>query len=358
MKVLVTGGAGYIGSHTCVELLESGHDVFVIDNLSNGHEVAIKRIRNITNCKLGFVNADIRNTNALDRIFAEFKPDAVIHFAGLKAVGESVVEPLTYYNVNVGGSISLLEAMDRAGCMNIIFSSSATVYGIPHYLPYDENHPTSPINPYGQTKLIVEQIIQDWVSVNEKRRGSSLRYFNPIGAHPSGQIGEDPQGLPNNLMPFISQVATGRREYLQIFGSDYETKDGTGARDYIHVQDLANAHVKTLYSQAKLQPFEVLNIGNGKAITVLELIKSFQCASGVSIKYKLSPRREGDLPAFWSNASLAFEKLAWKPRFKIDQMCKDTWRWQKNNTNGYDIDNYDDIQPSNAYLKDQTLAKN
>jgi len=330
MRVLVTGGAGYIGSHTCVELLEAGHEVFVIDNLSNGHEAALNRIRNITNCELGFMNADIRDSNALDEIFIKFKPEAVVHFAGLKAVSESVVEPLKYYNVNVGGSISLLDAMDRADCMKIVFSSSATVYGSPDYLPYDEKHPTCPVNPYGKTKLIVEKLIQDWVSVNEKRKGSSLRYFNPVGAHPSGQIGEDPHGAPNNLMPFISQVASGRREYLQIFGNDY-----------------ADAHIKTLQCQATLKSFEVLNIGNGKGITVFELIKSFECASGVSIRYKLSPRREGDLPAFWSDASLAFEKLAWKPQLTIDHVCKDTWRWQSNNTRGYNDSNHDDAELSN-----------
>ena len=341
MRVLVTGGAGYIGSHTCVELLEAGHEVFVVDNLCNGHVAALERVRGITNCELQFMNADIRDSSALDEIFKTFKPDAVIHFAGLKAVGESVVDPVKYHDVNVGGSISLLEAMDRAGCMKIVFSSSATVYGIPDYLPYDEKHPTCPVNPYGQTKLIVEKLIQDWVSINEKRRGSSLRYFNPIGAHSSGQIGEDPQGTPNNLMPFISQIASGQREYLQIFGNDYETKDGTGARDYIHVVDLANAHIKTLHCQDELNSYDVLNIGNGKAITVLELIDSFQCVSGISVKYQIAPRREGDLPAFWANTSRAQKKLAWKPQLTINHMCKDTWRWVKNNTKGYTNSHYE-----------------
>jgi len=340
MRVLVTGGAGYIGSHTCVELLEAGHEVFVIDNLCNGHEVALERVRGITSCELQFMNADIRDSNALDKIFNGFKPDSVIHFAGLKAVGESVSDPLKYYDVNVCGSISLLSAMTKAGCNNIVFSSSATVYGKPQYLPYDEKHPTSPINPYGQTKLVVDNLIKDWVYVNEKRRGSSLRYFNPVGAHPSGQIGEDPHGAPNNLMPFISQIASGRHEYLQIFGNDYDTKDGTGARDFIHVVDLANAHIKTLNCQENLNPYEVLNIGNGKAITVLELIETFQYASGVNIKYEFSQRRNGDLPTFWANSSLACEKLAWKPQLTIDQMCKDTWLWQKNNPNGYDVSSY------------------
>ncbi len=342
MRVLVTGGAGYIGSHTCVELLKSGHEVFVVDNLCNGHEAAIERVRDITNCDLQFMNLDIRDSNALDKVFNEFKPETVIHFAGLKAVGESVKEPLKYYNVNVVGSISLLEAMDRANCMKIVFSSSATVYGAPEYLPYDEKHPTSPVNPYGQTKFLVEKLIQDWIAANKERRGTSLRYFNPVGAHPSGLIGEDPQGIPNNLMPWISQVASGQRKYLEIFGSDYSTRDGTGARDYIHVVDLAVAHIEALHCQPNLEPFEVLNIGNGKETTVLELVDNFQRASGIRIKYELSPRRDGDLPAFWADASLAFEKLGWEPQLSIIQMCKDTWHWQKNNPIGYDQENHYD----------------
>ena len=246
MRVLVTGGAGYIGSHTCVELLKAGHEVFVIDNLSNGHEAALDRIRLITNCELQFMNADIRDLNALDKIFNTFKPDSVIHFAGLKAVGESTADPIKYYDVNVGGSISLLTAMSNAECNNIVFSSSATVYGKPKYLPYDEEHPTNPVNPYGRTKLMIENIIHDWTKVDLKRKGTVLRYFNPVGAHESGQIGEEPIGVPNNLMPYIAQVADGRREHLNIFGNDYDTTDGTGARDYIHVVDLALAHLNAL----------------------------------------------------------------------------------------------------------------
>ena len=258
MRVLVTGGAGYIGSHTCVELLEAGHDVFVIDNLCNGHEVALERVRNITNRELQFTNADIRDANALDTILNNFKPETVIHFAGLKAVGESVAEPMKYYDVNVGGSVSLLSAMSKAGCDNIVFSSSATVYGEPQYLPYDEEHPTNPVNPYGRTKLMIEQIIYDWVKLDTNRRGTVLRYFNPVGAHQSGIIGEDPNGIPNNLMPFIAQVATGELEYLRIFGNDYETRDGTGVRDYIHVVDLAAAHIQALHCQTNLEPFEII----------------------------------------------------------------------------------------------------
>ncbi|MDB2537302.1 UDP-glucose 4-epimerase GalE [Amylibacter sp.] len=334
MKILVTGGAGYIGSHTCVELLKAGHEVFVIDNLSNGHESALERVRLITNCELQFMNADIRDSNALDKIFNTFKPDSVIHFAGLKAVGESVVDPVKYYDVNVGGSISLLSAMSKAECNIIVFSSSATVYGEPQYLPYDEEHPTNPVNPYGRTKLMIENIIQDWTKVDIKRRGTILRYFNPVGAHESGQIGEEPIGVPNNLMPYIAQVADGRREHLNIFGNDYDTLDGTGARDYIHVVDLALAHTIAL-SQNKLNKFEILNIGRGKSTTVLELIKSFEETSGVTIKLKYSPRRDGDLAAFWANSSKSFEKMSWKPKRNIKNICEDTWRWHKLNPTGY-----------------------
>jgi len=334
MKVLVTGGAGYIGSHTCVELLEAGHEVFVVDNFCNGHETALKRVRVITNCELQFMNADIRDTNALDKIFNTFKPDSVIHFAGLKAVGESTADPIKYYDVNVGGSISLLSAMTKAGCKNIVFSSSATVYGKPQYLPYDEEHPTNPVNPYGRSKLMVENIIYDWTKVDTKRNGTILRYFNPVGAHESGQIGEEPIGVPNNLMPYIAQVADGRREHLNIFGNDYETTDGTGARDYIHVVDLALAHTRAL-NQNKLDKFEVLNIGAGKSTTVLELIKSFEETSGVRIKFKYSPRRDGDLAAFWADSSKAFEKMNWKTERNIKNICEDTWRWHKLNPTGY-----------------------
>jgi len=330
----VTGGAGYIGSHTCVELLEAGHEVFVVDNLCNGHEAALERVRDITNRELQFTNADIRDANALDNIFNTFKPEAVIHFAGLKAVGESTADPIKYYDVNVGGSISLLTAMSKAECNNIVFSSSATVYGKPKYLPYDEEHPTHPVNPYGRTKLMIENIINDWTKVELNRKGTVLRYFNPVGAHDSGQIGEEPIGVPNNLMPYIAQVADGRREHLNIFGNDYETADGTGARDYIHVLDLAQAHIVAL-NQIKLDKFEILNIGGGKSTTVLELIKIFEEISCVPIKSKYLPRREGDLAAFWADSSKAFEKTSWKPERNIKNICEDTWRWHKLNPTGY-----------------------
>ncbi|MDB4078007.1 UDP-glucose 4-epimerase GalE [Amylibacter sp.] len=337
MRVLVTGGAGYIGSHTCVELLESGHEVFVVDNLCNGHEAALERVRGITNRELQFTNADIRDANALDEIFNTFKPDAVIHFAGLKAVGESVADPVKYYDVNVGGSISLLTAMSKAECSNIVFSSSATVYGEPQYLPYDEKHPTNPVNPYGRTKLIIENIINDWTKVDKERKGTILRYFNPVGAHESGQIGEEPIGIPNNLMPYIAQVAVGRRECLNIFGNDYETTDGTGARDYIHVVDLALAHVSAL-NQDKINNFEIFNIGGGEGTTVFELLKIFEETCGVTIKFKYLPRREGDLAAFWADSSKAFEKMSWQPQRNINNICEDTWRWHKLNPIGYGIE--------------------
>ena len=334
MRVLVTGGAGYIGSHTCVELLEAGHEVFVVDNLCNGHEAALERVRGITDRELQFTNADIRDANALDNIFNTFKPEAVIHFAGLKAVGESVANPLKYYEVNVGGSVSLLTAMSKAECNNIVFSSSATVYGNPQYLPYDEEHPTNPVNPYGRTKLMIENIIHDWTKVDLKRKGTVLRYFNPVGAHESGQIGEEPIGIPNNLMPYIAQVADGRREHLNIFGNDYETADGTGARDYIHVVDLALAHTNAL-NKNKLDRFEVLNIGAGKSTTVLELVSKYEEISGVTIKFKYLPRREGDLAAFWADSSKAFEKTSWKSERNIKNICEDTWCWHKLNPTGY-----------------------
>ena len=336
MRVLVTGGTGYIGTHTCVELLNAGHEVFVIDNLCNGHEEMLERVRGITNCELQFMNADIRDLNVLDKIFNDFKPEAVIHFAGLKAVGESVANPLRYYDVNVGGSISLLTAMTKAECSNIVFSSSATVYGDPKYLLYDEEHPTNPVNPYGRTKLIIENIINDWTKVDTKRRGTILRYFNPVGAHESGQIGEEPIGVPNNLMPYIAQVADGRRKHLNIFGTDYETADGTGARDYIHVVDLALAHTSAL-NKNELNNFEILNIGGGIGTTVLELVSKFEEISGVPIKFKYLPRREGDLTASWADSSKAFEMMSWKTERNIKNICEDTWRWHELNPTGYGI---------------------
>lgn len=335
MKVLVTGGAGYIGSHTCIELLTAGHEVCVIDNLSNGHIEAIERVKRLSNKNLTFFKLDIRDSAALKLIFSEFNPESVIHFAGLKAVAESVLEPLNYYDVNVNGTTSLLNAMAVTNCINFVFSSSATVYGKPDYLPYDEEHSTRPVNPYGRTKLMTENILNDWSSTNIKRRATALRYFNPVGAHPSTLIGEDPLGIPNNLMPFIAQVAVGSRDILNIFGDDYDTFDGTGVRDYIHVVDLARAHVAAIEKQQYLNSFEIINLGSGKGTSVLELVKAFELISGVNIKINISKRRDGDLDESWANPTKALEKIGWKTVFNISDMCRDTWAWQKNNPQGY-----------------------
>lgn len=335
MKVLVTGGAGYIGSHTCLELLRSGHDVSVVDNLDNGSEEALVRVQRLSNRTLLFVRCDVRDAQALDGIFDQFEPDAVIHFAGLKAVGDSVAEPARYYDVNVGGTAILLGAMERAGCANIVFSSSATVYGEPEYFPCDENHPLSPINPYGRTKLMGENLLEDWSSAKHSRHAVALRYFNPVGADTSGMIGEDPNGIPNNLMPFISQVAVGRRECLQVCGDDYDTLDGTGLRDYIHVLDLARAHIAAVEQINTLEPFEVINIGTGKGLSVLQMVKEFEKQSGKTVRYQISQRRPGDVPAVWAEASKAIDKIGFKTTRGIVEMCQDTWRWQSANPTGY-----------------------
>ena len=335
MKVLVTGGAGYIGSHTCLELLRSGHEVYVVDSLYNGSKEALKRVQQLSNRSLWFSQCDVRDAGVLDEIFDQFKPDAVIHFAGLKAVGESVAEPARYYDVNVGGTAVLLAAMGRAGCANIVFSSSATVYGEPQYLPCDENHPLEPINPYGRTKLMGENLLQDWSSAIQGRYSVALRYFNPVGADASGLIGEDPNGIPNNLMPFISQVAVGHRDCLQVFGDDYDTLDGTGVRDYIHVVDLAQAHVAAVEQLETLEPFEVINVGTGEGLSVLQMIKEFEKQSGKTVRYQISQRRPGDAPAVWAEASKAIDKIGFKASRGIIKMCQDTWRWQDANPTGY-----------------------
>jgi UDP-glucose 4-epimerase len=335
MKVLLTGGAGYIGSHTCLELLRSGHEVLVVDSLYNGSEEALARVQRLSNRTLQFSQCDVRDAHALDEVFDKFKPDAVIHFAGLKAVGESVAEPARYYDVNVSGTATLLGAMERAGCANIVFSSSATVYGEPQYLPCDENHPLSPINPYGRTKLIGENLLLDWSSAKQGRHAVALRYFNPVGADASGLIGEDPNGIPNNLMPFVSQVAVGRRKCLQVFGDDYETIDGTGVRDYIHVVDLAEAHIAAVERINKLEPFEVINIGTGEGLSVLQMVKEFEKQSGKNVKFQIVPRRLGDAPAVWADASKAAEKIGFTAKRRAAEMCHDTWIWQIQNPNGY-----------------------
>ena len=332
---MVTGGAGYIGSHTCLELLRAGHEVHVVDSLDNGHAEALERISRLSNRELGFTKCDIRDGSALDEVFSMFKPDAIIHFAGLKAVGESVTDPARYYNVNVGGTAVLLGAMERAGCEGIVFSSSATVYGEPQYLPYDEAHPTRPVNPYGRTKLAAEELLRDWTLSQEKRHAVALRYFNPVGADASGEIGEDPRGVPNNLMPFVAQVAIGRREVLRVFGDDYDTRDGTGERDYIHVTDLALAHVAAVERMDDLEPFEAINVGCGIGVTVIELVEEFRSVSGAKVELQVVGRRSGDLPAFWADVGQAKRKLGWQASMTLRNMCADTWRWQSQNPNGF-----------------------
>lgn len=335
MKVLVTGGAGYIGSHTCLELLKSGHQVSVVDSLYNGSKEALTRVQRLSDRTLAFSQCDVRDASALARIFDKFKPDAVIHLAGLKAVAESIVEPERYYDFNVGGTATLLGAMERSGCGNIVFSSSATVYGEPQYLPCDENHPLEPINPYGRTKLMVEILLDDWSNAKQSRHAVALRYFNPVGADASGLIGEDPNGIPDNLMPFISQVAVGRRECLQVFGDDYETIDGTGVRDYIHVVDLAQAHVDAVEKINTLSAFETINIGTGEGLSILQMVKEFERQSGKSVRYQISQRRPGDSPAVWAEVSKALDKIGFRATRGIAEMCLDTWRWQSLNPMGY-----------------------
>ena len=335
MKVLVTGSAGYIGSHTCLELLRSGHEVAVLDSLDNGNKEALTRVQRLSNRTLKFSQCDVRDAQALDEIFDQFKPDAVIHFAGLKAVAESVSKPARYYDVNVGGTATLLGAMERASCKDIVFSSSATVYGAPRYLPCDENHPLNPINPYGRTKLMGENLLQDWSTAKQGRRAVALRYFNPVGADASGLIGEDPNGIPNNLMPFVSQVAVGQREFLQVFGDDYETLDGTGVRDYIHVVDLAQAHIKAVEQNNTLEPFEVINIGTGAGLSVLQMVQEFERQSGKLVRCQISQRRRGDVAAVWADASKAKDKIGFKATRGIVEMCQDTWHWQSSNPTGY-----------------------
>jgi UDP-glucose 4-epimerase len=333
---LVTGGAGYIGSHTCLDLLRMGHEVQIVDNLDNGSIQALKRIKRLSNRDLAFTRCDIRDAKVLNSVFAEFQPNAVIHFAGLKAVGESASEPALYYDVNVGGTAVLLRAMELVGCDNIIFSSSATVYGEPKYLPCDENHPLDPINPYGRTKLIGENLLSDWSRVKPNRRHAvALRYFNPVGADPSGEIGEDPCDVPNNLMPFLAQVAVGRRDCLQIFGDDYDTIDGTGVRDYIHVTDLARSHVAAMEHINDIKQFEAINIGTGSGISVLQMIKEFEKQSGTRVKYEIVPRRPGDVAAVWADASKAKKRLGFQSRLGASEMCIDLWRWQSTSPNGY-----------------------
>ena len=344
-KILVTGGAGYIGSHTCITLHQAGYDVVVYDNLSNSSIEAINRASKLAGQPIEFIEGDIRDAKLLKQVFAENDFFGVIHFAGLKAVGESVAKPLLYYNNNVSGTIILLEVMAEANVKNLVFSSSATVYGDPEVLPIDETSPRSCTNPYGQSKLTVEHILQDLAATNDGWNLIPLRYFNPVGAHPSGQIGEDPNDIPNNLMPYISQVAVGKLEKLSIFGNDYPTVDGTGVRDFIHVTDLAQGHVAALnylqqqvsLSQTSSVGFLPINLGTGKGTSVLELVTAFSEVSGQDIPYQFSARRAGDIASCYASADKAKQLLGWEAKLSITEMCQDTWRWQSMNPNGYNI---------------------
>lgn len=334
MKVLITGGTGYIGSHTCVELINSGHDVVIVDNLNNSKKEVVNRIEKITGVRPAFYENDVRDRAALDKIFKAEKPQAVIHFAGLKAVGESVQKPLMYYDNNLISTIVLCEVMKENGVKNFVFSSSATVYGVSEKMPLTEDMPLGAINPYGRTKLFIEEILRD-ISKDNSFNTVLLRYFNPIGAHQSGLIGEDPLGIPNNLMPYIAQVAVGRLEKLSVFGNDYPTPDGTGVRDYIHVCDLAIGHVKAVEYAAKHPGCEAINLGTGKGTSVLELKDAFEKASGVKIPFVIAPRRAGDPATVYANAQKAEKLLGFVAKYSIDDMCADTWRWQSNNPKGY-----------------------
>lgn len=336
MAILVTGGSGFIGSHTVVELLETGRDVVVIDNLCNSSIISLKRVEEITKKTVAFYQADIRDRKALEEVFAREKIESCIHFAGLKAVGESVEKPWEYYDNNITGTLTLIDVMRKHGVRNIIFSSSSTVYGDPDSVPVTEESPLKKCtNPYGSTKFMLEQILTDIQTADPEWNVVLLRYFNPIGAHKSGRIGEDPNGIPNNLMPYITQVAVGKRERLGVFGDDYDTPDGTGVRDYIHVVDLARGHVKALQKIEEKAGLCVYNLGTGQGYSVLDVVKNFEEASGVKIPYEILPRRAGDIAANYADASKALRELGWKAEYSLKDMCADSWNWQKNNPDGY-----------------------
>ena len=336
MSILITGGAGFIGSHTCVEMLNSGYDVVVVDNLDNSSSESLDRVEKITGKKVKFYKQDVRNREALRKIFTENSIEAVIHFAGLKAVGESVREPIMYYDNNLINTLVLLETMNEFGVKKIVFSSSATVYGVATEMPLVEGMPLGAINPYGRTKLFIEHILTDLYAADKDWCVALLRYFNPIGAHKSGLIGEDPKGIPNNLMPYISQVAVGKLEKLHVFGNDYKTIDGTGVRDYIHVVDLALGHVKAIEWVLKNTGCEPFNLGTGNGTSVLQLRDAFVKATGVDVPYVIDPRRPGDPDEVYANADKAKKVLGWTAKYGIEEMCEDTWRWQKNNPNGFE----------------------
>jgi UDP-glucose 4-epimerase len=336
MELLVTGGAGYIGSHTCIELIRAGHEPIVVDNLSNSKHEALRRIERITGRRLQFYQADIRDQAAMRSVFAKHSLEAVVHFAGLKAVGESVEKPLLYYDNNVSGTVSLCQVMSDAGVKRIVFSSSATVYGDPHAVPIREDFPVgATTNPYGRSKFMIEEILRDLYVSDQDWRIGLLRYFNPVGAHESGLIGEDPNGIPSNLMPYIAQVAVGRRPYLNVFGDNYGTPDGTGVRDYIHVVDLAMGHVAALRYLERDEGVLTVNLGTGRGYSVLEMVKAFSKACGKDIPYKIAPPRAGDVACCYADPGLALERLGWRAERGIEAMCADTWRWQSMNPEGF-----------------------
>ncbi|MEN1760641.1 UDP-glucose 4-epimerase GalE [Anoxynatronum sibiricum] len=335
MSILVTGGTGYIGSHTCIELLQAGYEVIVMDNLSNSKREVLRRMEAITGKTVRFYEADLLDEPAMEAIFAAHQVEAVIHFAGLKAVGESVEQPLRYYHNNVTGTVLLSQVMARHGVKRLVFSSSATVYGIPVSVPISEDFPTSATNPYGRTKLMIEEILRDLQAADPQWQVVLLRYFNPIGAHESGTMGEDPNGIPNNLMPFITQVAVGKRKELSVFGSDYATHDGTGVRDYIHVNDLAVGHLKALEKLQHITGVRAYNLGTGIGYSVLDLVNTFQKATGQTIPYVMAPRRPGDIDACYADPALAEKELDWKAQKTVEDMCRDSWRWQQQNPEGY-----------------------
>ncbi|MCG7490755.1 UDP-glucose 4-epimerase GalE [Vibrio sp. Of14-4] len=335
MNVLVTGGLGYIGSHTCIQMLEAGMTPIILDNLYNSKKSVLERIAKVTGVEPLFIEGDVRDKENLVKVLKEQNIGAVIHFAGLKAVGESVEKPLEYYDNNVNGTLVLVDAMRQVGVKCLVFSSSATVYGDPASVPITEDFPISATNPYGRSKLMVEECLTDFEKANPDWSITLLRYFNPVGSHPSGDLGEDPSGIPNNLMPFVSQVAVGRREYLSVFGDDYPTPDGTGVRDYIHVMDLSDGHVAALKKVGSKQGLHVFNLGTGNGYSVLEMVAAFEKASGKQVPYKIAPRRPGDIAECWADPSKAIQELDWKAERTLEQMTTDTWRWQSSNPEGY-----------------------
>jgi len=335
MKILVTGGAGYIGSHTCIELIKAGYEVVVADNLCNSSLESLKRVEKLTGNNIPFYKIDMRDKAALTEVFEQHLIDGVIHFAGLKAVGESVEKPIEYYDTNVGGTFILAEVMRRFNCKMFVFSSSATVYGDPNIVPIKEDFPLSATNPYGRSKLMIEEFLQDVFVADDSWHIALLRYFNPVGAHKSGLIGEDPNDIPNNLIPYISQVAAGKLEKLSVFGGDYDTPDGTGVRDYIHVVDLAKGHVKALQALEDEPQVLTVNLGTGNGYSVLDMVKAFGKASGKAVPYQIVDRRPGDIATCYADSAYALERLGWRAERELDEMCEDTWRWQSQNPDGY-----------------------